>query len=155
MPLRLNKKQTAKTRRGKEKKGKALMWEVYDRKDDELSKEVVDSIFTVHKTLGAGLLESAYEACLLEELKYRNLQFVSQFPVSLNYRGKEIGVGYRLDMLVEDRIIIEVKASEKLIPLYEAQLLTYLKLMDKRLGFLVNFNTPLIKDGIKRMVRRI
>lgn len=130
------------------------IWEQYDKDDDALSQQIVDSIFAVHKALGPGLLESAYEFCLLEELKYRKFDVKTQATVPLNYRGKNLDAGYRLDFLVENRIIIEVKASEKLIPIYEAQLLTYMKLMDKRLGFLVNFNTPLIKDGIKRMVRR-
>lgn len=131
-----------------------MIWEQYDKYDDALSREIVDSFFAVHKALGPGLLESAYEFCLVEELKYRKFDIETQISVPLIYRGKNMDAGYRLDLLVENRVIIEVKASEKLIPVYEAQLLTYMKLMNKRLGFLVNFNTALIKDGIKRMVRR-
>lgn len=118
---------------------------------DRIAKEVVDAAFKVHSNLGPGLLESAYEACLAHELTKRGYRVERQKAQPMIYEGLEIEVGYRLDLLVEDLIIIELKAVEQLAPIHQAQLLTYLKLSSKQLGFLVNFNVPLIKDGIRRI----
>lgn len=118
---------------------------------DRIAKEVVDAAFKVHSSLGPGLLESAYEACLTHELTKRGYRVERQKPQPVIYEGLEIEVGYRLDLLVEDLIIIELKAVEQLAPIHQAQLLTYLKLSNKQLGFLINFNVPLIKDGIRRI----
>src|SRR5665213_1406711 len=96
-----------------------------DFEEDRIGKEIVDAAFYVHKTFGPGLLENLYESCLLEELRYRKLSVESQKAVPVYFREKEMGLGYRLDVLVEGKVIVEVKASEKLLPVYEAQLLTY------------------------------
>jgi len=119
---------------------------------DDLAKVVVDAAFKVHKTLGPGLLESAYEACLGIELKRRGLPFVVQQPVRIVYEDETVESALRLDMLVDNRLILELKAVESLLPVHEAQLLTYLKLTGRRLGLLINFNVPLIKHGIRRLV---
>lgn len=119
---------------------------------DDLAKVVVDAAFKVHKTLGPGLLESAYEACLGIELKRRGLPFVVQQPVRIVYENETVESALRLDMLVDNRLILELKAVESLLPVHEAQLLTYLKLTGRRLGLLINFNVPLIKHGIRRLV---
>lgn len=125
-----------------------------DVEEDRIGKEIVDAAFQVHSALGPGLLESVYEACLAEELALRALRVDAQRPVSVLYRERKLDVGFKLDLLVEDMVIVEVKAVEKSLPVHEAQLLTYLKLSGKRLGYLINFNAPLLKDGIKRMVKR-
>ena len=118
---------------------------------DRIAKEVVDAAFKVHSSLGPGLLESAYETCLAHELTKRGYRVERQKAQPVIYDGLEIEVGYRLDLLVEDLIIIELKAVEQLAPIHQAQLLTYLKLSSKQLGFLMNFNVPMIKDGIRRI----
>ncbi|MBU6170881.1 MAG: GxxExxY protein [Verrucomicrobia bacterium] len=121
---------------------------------DRIAKEVVDAAFKVHSSLGPGLLESAYEACLAHELTKRGYRVERQKAQPVIYEGLEIEVGYRIDLLVEDLIIIELKAVEQLAPIHQAQLLTYLKLSSKQLGFLMNFNVPLIKDGIRRIANQ-
>ncbi len=118
---------------------------------DEIASVIVDCAFKVHSKLGPGLLESAYEACLEHELKKRGLKVDRQLPQPVYYDDIHIDVGYRIDLLVNDSIIIELKAVEQLAPIHTAQLLTYLKLSGKSLGFLINFNTPLIKQGTKRI----
>ena len=118
-----------------------------------LSKEVVDAVFKVHSTLGPGLLESVYEACLCRELKKRNVSFRRQVVLPVVYDGEEIEAGLRLDLWVEDKLIVELKAVEHLQEVHQAQLLTYLKLTGSRLGLLVNFNVPAIRQGIKRIIR--
>lgn len=105
---------------------------------------------SVHRALGPGLIEPVYERCLCYELTQRGLQFKSQVAVPILYRGIQLDAALRLDLLVEDAVIVELKAVESLIPLCEAQLLTYLKLANKRLGLLINFNVTRLKDGIKR-----
>ncbi len=117
---------------------------------DELSRQVVDSIFYVHKNLGAGLLESAYEECLSLVLIKRGIPFKRQVLMPIKFDGNIIPNAYKIDMVVDNNIIIELKAVEKILPVHEAQILTYLKLSCIQTGFLVNFNTKLIKDGIKR-----
>jgi GxxExxY protein len=118
---------------------------------DRIAKEIVDSAFRVHSKLGPGLLESAYEACMAYELMKRGFQVERQKPQPVVYDDLEIEVGYRLDILVDDKIIIELKAVEQMAPIHQAQLMTYLRLSDKSFGFLINFNVPLIKQGIRRI----
>jgi len=125
-----------------------------DMEEDGIGKQVVDAAFCVHSAFGPGLLESVYEACLFEELKSRGFEVESQKTIPVVYRDKKLDAGFRLDLLVGNLVIAEIKVVEKLLPVHEAQMLTYLKLSGKKLGYLINFNTPLIKDGIKRMVRR-
>lgn len=117
-----------------------------------LAKETVDVAFKIHKQLGPGLLESIYEKCFCHELFLRKINFVRQQPVEIIYEDIVIGDGLRLDILVNDEIIIELKAQENSHPVWEAQLLSYLKLSNKRLGFIINFHVPLIKNGIKRII---
>jgi GxxExxY protein len=119
---------------------------------DRLAGEVVDSSFKIHTTLGPGLLESVYEICLAHELKKRNLKFRSQVAFPIVYGDVRLDAGLRVDLLVEDQLIVEIKAVDAMLPVFEAQLLTYLKLSRKRLGLLINFNVPKIKDGIKRII---
>lgn len=113
---------------------------------------IVDSAFKVHSALGAGLLESAYEACLARELLKRNLTVARQVPCPILYDGERIDAAFRLDLLVQEKVVIEVKAVEKLLPVHTAQVLTYLKLGKLKLGYLLNFNVPHMKDGTKRIV---
>ncbi|WP_145430865.1 GxxExxY protein [Lacipirellula limnantheis] len=117
------------------------------------AKSIVDSCYKVHSALGPGLLESVYESCLVQELTRRGLKCQRQVPVDIEYEGLRIDGGLRIDLLVEDAVVVELKAVDEMIPVFEAQLLTYLKLAKKRLGFLVNFNSPLMKQGLRRMVR--
>ncbi len=119
---------------------------------DELSSYVVDSAFQVHKEMGPGLLESVYEYCMIEELKRRNISFNSQYVVPLFYKGVELSKDFRIDILIENEIVVELKSVEALLPVHEAQLISYLKLTKKKLGFLINFNVPYIKQGILRRV---
>jgi GxxExxY protein len=126
--------------------------DVLDAETERLATEIVDAIFQVHAALGAGLLESVYEQCLGLELEARGLTVQRQVYVPIIYRGKTIEPGLRIDLFVNDTIIIESKAVETLHPIFYAQTKTYLKLARKRLGILVNFNVPLIKDGIKRII---
>jgi len=116
-----------------------------------ISGEVVDSAMEVHSALGPGLLESSYETCLVYELRLRGLEVVQQLALPIVYRDVRLDYGYRLDLLVGGAVIVELKASEKLLPVHEAQLLSYLRLSGHRLGLLINFHVPRLKDGIKRM----
>lgn len=118
---------------------------------DAAAREVVDSAFKVHLELGPGLLESVYETCLAHELRKRGLQVELQIALPITFDGLRIDGGLRIDMLVENELIVELKSTEAHHTLYEAQLLTYLKLVKKRLGLLINFNVPRIRDGIKRI----
>jgi len=120
--------------------------------DERIAKLIVDSAFTVHKTLGAGLLESVYETCLCHELEKRGLKYKRQVVVPLVYDGIKFSEGFRLDVLVEERIICELKSVEKMENVHLSQVLTYLKLTGNRLGFLINFNVSLIKNGIRRVI---
>lgn len=120
--------------------------------DERIAKLIVDSVFTVHKTLGAGLLESVYETCLCHELEKRGLKYKRQVIVPLVYDGIKFSEGFRLDVLVEERIICELKSVEKMENVHLSQVLTYLKLTGNRLGFLINFNVSLIKNGIRRVI---
>lgn len=117
-----------------------------------LAQQIVDCAFAVHSALGPGLLESVYDRCLACELEARGIQVQRQVAVPVRYRGLAFDTGFRMDLVVGGLVVVEVKAVEKLLPVHEAQLLTYLKLSDCRLGLLVNFNVALIKYGIKRLV---
>ena len=119
---------------------------------EELSRRVIGAAVEVHKQLGPGLLESVYEHCMLDELQRRNIKVRAQIPVPLFYKGKELNKEFKLDLLVENELIVELKAVENLIPLYEVQVLTYLRLTDKTLGLLINFNEVLLKNGIRRVI---
>jgi len=121
---------------------------------DQIASQIVDAAFKIHSKLGPGLLESAYEACMAHELVKRGFMVERQRPQPVIYDEIEIEVGYRLDLLVNDSVIIELKAVEQLLPIHQAQLLTYLKLSGKTLGFLINFNVPLIKQGIRRIANQ-
>ena len=119
---------------------------------NKLSKIILDSSIEVHRNLGPGLLESVYEVCLCKELNLRNINLQRQVSLPVEYKNEKLDADFRIDVLVENEIIIELKAVEFLLPVHEAQLLTYLKLADKRLGFLINFNVPKLVDGFKRRV---
>ena len=118
---------------------------------DLIAKDVVDAAFKIHTKLGPGLLESAYEACFAHELTKRGYQIERQKPQPVIYDGLEIEVGYRLDVLVNGEVIVELKSVEQVLPIHHAQLMTYLKLSGKTLGLLINFNVPVIKQGIRRV----
>ncbi len=120
--------------------------------DEAIGKAVVDSAFRVHKELGPGLLEKIYEACFCYELGKRSLDARRQVDIPIVYGDMSFDEGLRIDVLVEDRVICELKAVDRVNPVWQAQLLSQMKMAKKRLGFLINFNVPLIKDGIKRMV---
>ncbi|MGD0139806.1 MAG: GxxExxY protein [Tepidisphaeraceae bacterium] len=119
---------------------------------ERIAKIVVDCIYTVHRKLGPGLLESVYSICLAHELRKRGVKVDREVMLPIIYDDIRLESALRLDLVVESRIVIEAKAVEKLIPVFDAQLLTYLKLSGYPLGFLVNFNVPLIKDGLKRII---
>ncbi len=119
---------------------------------EAVAAEVIDAALQVHRELGPGLLESVYEICLAEELSLRNVAVRRQVKVPIFYKGRDIDADLRLDLLVSNAVVVEVKSVENIIPVFEAQILTYLKLTGNRLGFLINFNVPLIKNGIRRMI---
>lgn len=119
---------------------------------NELSGEIIDAAMRVHRVLGPGLLESVYERCYCRELLCRGIPFRTQLALPLHYDGMVIDSGLRIDMIVDERIIVELKAIEVMLPLHSAQLLTYLRLTGLRLGLLINFNVPLLRDGLKRIV---
>ena len=117
-----------------------------------LSESIIGAAIEVHKAMGPGLLESIYEECLVMELKLRGHTLVQQKAIPLWYKGFNLSGNYRLDLLVDDTVILEIKTVEKILPVHEAQLLAYLRLAEKNLGFVMNFNVRHMKDGIKRMV---
>ena len=121
-------------------------------KSNELSKLIVDASIEVHRFLGPGLLESAYEAALCHELNLRGIPFERQKSMPVSYKGVKINCGYRLDLLVDRLVVVELKAIERMEPIFEAQLLTYLKLTNLWLGMLLNFNVPVMKRGLRRIV---
>jgi GxxExxY protein len=122
---------------------------------DEIGRSVVDACYCIHRELGPGLLESSYQACLIYELQNRGLRVEAELKLPLRYGHLVIQAGYRIDMLVEDLVVIENKSVENLLPLHHAQLLTYLRLSHRKLGFLINWNVPLIKNGIKRIANKL
>lgn len=119
---------------------------------NKLSGIILDCSIEVHRNLGPGLLESVYEVCLCKELSLRGIKLQRQVLLPVNYKGEKLDADYRIDILVEDEIIIELKSVEQMNPIFEAQLLTYLKLADKKLGLLINFNVPRLIDGFKRLL---
>lgn len=119
---------------------------------NKISETIIGSAIEVHRTLGPGLLESAYEACLIHELSQSGLKVEHQKPVILSYKGINIDCAYRLDLLVEDSVIVELKSVDKILPIHNAQLLSYLKLSGLTLGLLINFNVEILKNGIQRVV---
>ena len=122
------------------------------KREESIAKKIVDAAYTVHKILGPGLLEKIYEVCFCHELSKRKLKYKRQIDIPILYDGITFNEGLRLDVLVEELIICELKAVEEMNPLWEAQILSHLKLTGKRLGLLVNFNVPLFKNGIKRII---
>jgi GxxExxY protein len=122
---------------------------------NQLSNKIIGAAIEVHKVLGPGLLESAYEECLCHELELRGLHYERQKPLPVMYKGRKLDCGYRLDVVVENAIILELKSCEKMEPIYEAQLLTYLKLSGLHLGLILNFNVSMMRDGIKRIVHEL
>ena len=125
------------------------------RRLNQISGEVVDGAVHVHVDLGPGLLESAYETCLTYELRERGFAVRTQVPVPIVYKGIQLEQGYRIDMLVEEAVVVEIKTVVRIHPVHEAQLLTHLKHSGHRLGLLLNFNVPVMRDGIKRIVNRL
>lgn len=119
---------------------------------EELAKQIFLASLEVHKIMGPGLLESVYEMCLLRELHLRDISIESQVGIPLNFKGFDLAKEYKIDILVEKEIIIELKSVDSILPVHQAQLISYLKLADKRMGFLINFNVPIIKNGFKRFV---
>ena len=119
---------------------------------NNLSKRILAACLMVHREMGPGLLESVYELCLLNEFKLNGIKAESQVSIPLIYRGVELSKDFRIDILVENEIVLEIKSLESLLPVHEAQIISYLKLANKRLGFLVNFNSALLKHGFKRFV---
>jgi len=120
---------------------------------DALAKVAVDAAMTVHRELGPGLLETAYEACLFQELRIRGIEPQRQLPVPLTYRGSLVDVGFRADLLLEGRLLIELKAVDALLGIHRAQVITYLKVLSLPLGLLINFNSRLLRDGLERVLQ--
>ncbi len=129
-----------------------MSYEKLSQKEEAIAKKIVDAAFTVHKNLGPGLLEKVYEVCFCHELSKRGLRYQRQVDVPIQYDDIVFEEGLRLDVFVEDLIICELKAVEEMHPVWTAQILSHLKLMNRRLGFLINFNVPLMKGGIKRVI---
>lgn len=123
-----------------------------DERREIIMKEIIGSAIEVHRNLGPGLLESTYELCLCKELELRGLKFERQKKLELNYKGIFIEKSYRIDVVIENEIILELKAVEELKDIHKFQLLTYLKLSNRKLGLLINFNIKLLKDGVKRII---
>ena len=120
--------------------------------DNEITHEIIGAAIEVHKLLGPGLLESAYEACLCREFALRKIGFQKQKPVPLVYKDIKLDCGFRLDLLVEKRIVVELKSVDALAPIHEAIMLTYLRLSGHKLGLLINFNVSILKEGIRRFI---
>ncbi|MEO8603672.1 MAG: GxxExxY protein [bacterium] len=116
-----------------------------------MTESIIGGAIEVHRVLGPGLLESVYEEYLAVELNLRKLKFERQRPVLLEYKGHRVGVELRLDLLVENQVVVELKSIERLLPIHDAQLLTYLRLTTRSLGLIINFNVPLLKDGLRRL----
>ena len=119
---------------------------------NDLTGQIIGSAIEVHKALGPGLLESVYEECLGHEFDLREFHYKRQYPITVEYKGVQLDCGYRIDFLVDDLVILELKSVESLDPIHEAQILTYLKLTGLKVGLLINFNVPVLRDGIKRLI---
>jgi GxxExxY protein len=133
-------------------KEKRMNYTPVSQRMEELATAIVDSAFQVHSQLGPGLLESVYEICFCHELKKRGVEFRCQVDIPVEYDGIRFDAGFRIDMLVEDCIVCELKVVQELVPIHKAQRITYFKLTNNRLGFLINFNVTLIRDGISRII---
>lgn len=120
--------------------------------EKDLTEKIIGSAIEVHRNLGPGLLESTYEECLCHELRLRNISFERQKPIPIEYKGVRLNCGYRVDIMVENKVILELKCVDEISPIYEAQLLTYLKLSGIKVGFILNFNVSTMRDGIRRMI---
>jgi GxxExxY protein len=120
--------------------------------NDNLTGRIIGAAIEVHRVVGPGLLESIYEECLARELEMGGLRFERQRPIPIEYKGQRVAVDLKVDLWVEHQVIVELKAVEKLLPIHEAQLLTYLRLTNTSVGLLINFHVPALKDGVKRMV---
>jgi len=129
-----------------------MKFKVLPKKEEAIAEKIVDAVFTVHKVLGPGLLERVYEVCFCHELSKRNLKYQRQVDLPITYDGITFDEGLRLDVFVEELVICELKAVEQMNPVWKAQILSHLQLTGKRLGFLINFNVPLIKQGINRII---
>lgn len=129
-----------------------MEFEKTSQREEAVATNIVDAAYSVHKALGPGLLEKIYETCFCHELTKKGLSYQRQLEIPVEYDGIIFDEGLRLDVMVEGRIICEIKAVDKINPVYEAQLLSYLRLTGKRIGFLINFNVPLLKNGIKRII---
>ena len=123
--------------------------------ENRIGTHIVNSAFEVHTQLGPGLLESAYQKCLIYEIKKKGLSVLSEVQLPVRYKDTEIDCAYRLDLVVENKVVVEIKSVENLLNIHTAQLITYLKLTDCRLGYLLNFNTARLKYGIKRIVNNL
>jgi len=123
--------------------------------ENDINSKIIGAAIEVHKVLGPGLLESAYHDCLMYELDLIGIRYEAESPIVLDYKGRIIGDAYRLDLLVENKVIVELKTVSKLLDIHKAQLLTYLKLTNKKLGLLINFNEILLKHGIKRIANNL
>jgi GxxExxY protein len=140
---------TTKTERHEDERGRI---DAIPDRAEQIATQIVDAAVKVHKTLGPGLLESVYEVCLCHELAIRDIAFRKQLDLPICYEGMRLESGLRIDILVDNCVVLELKTVEKFLPVHEAQLLTYLKLTGHRIGFLLNFNVPIMKHGIKRLV---
>ena len=145
---RINRRRKGVTQRRKDAKIRIMT-------ENEIAKIIVDVAFQIHKRLGPGLLESVYETLLSYELKKRGLKVERQVPVAIVFDGIRFDEGFRADLIVEDKVIVELKSVENVVPVHKKQLLTYLRLTDKRLGLLINFGSELIRDGISRVVNSL
>ncbi len=126
-----------------------------NQKINQITEKIIGCAISVHRGLGPGLLESAYEECLCFELTQNKLEFDRQVPLPVIYKGVKLDCGYRIDVVVENLVIVELKAVERILPVHEAQLLSYLKLYDKKIGLLINFHVPILKSGLKRIVNNL
>jgi GxxExxY protein len=123
-----------------------------DAEENEITESVIGAAIEVHRQLGPGLLESAYEECLCYELSQAHIPFLRQVALPVSYKGIKLNCGYKMDLLVADTVVVEIKAVEGVLPVHASQVLTYLKLSGMRVGLLINFNVPVLKNGIKRVV---
>ncbi len=123
--------------------------------ENALSREIIGAAIEVHRTLGPGLLESVYQQCLVQELNLRNVPCKAEVPIRAEYKGLVFEVAYRADLLVADKVVVELKAVENILDVHAAQLLSYLRLQDKRLGLLINFHVRVLRDGVKRVVNKL
>ena len=129
-----------------------MEYEKTSEREEVVATKIVDAAYKVHKALGPGLLEKVYEVCFCHELRKRELSYQRQVDIPIEYDGLKFDEGLRLDVMVEGLVICEIKAVDKMNPVWEAQLLSYLKLTGRRIGFLINFNVPVVKNGIKRII---